>query len=552
MKITLSPLRLGISFIVCMLALVACGGGDSAPETDPQASLVGRFAISGGAGVAEIVAFHAESKSVFMTRDTTANPSSFQRVSLRTLNSVPLANATSTSNLESGVVTSVAANVNTTSFTAGGVQALAISGNLLAVAVQATPKTDSGLVAFYRLDAQGNATYLKRVMVGSLPDGVAFAPDGSKLIVANEGELDTNFGTTGIDPEGSISIIAITGGTPADTATTLDFTAFNTGGSRASELPTGVRISRAGASVAQDMEPEYVTVSADSSKAYVTLQENNAVAVVNLSNNTIERFFAMGYKDHGLAANAIAPSDRVTATVSALKTYSNLFGVYMPDGISSFTVGTTTYFITANEGDDRDDFLPSGQKETARVSTLTLDALAFPTGAVLKADTELGRLTVFTNLGKNGSGNFEKLYALGARSFSIYNASTGSQVFDSGSELEKRAYETLPSSLLTNAQVKDRLDNKGPEPESVVVGVVRGKTLAFVGLERSSAIMVYDLSNPAAPRFVQWLQNTTTLADGDISPEGLSFVPAAQSPTGNALLLVGYEVSGTIAVWEIK
>lgn len=542
-----------------LTALAACGGSDTYTETAteiaPKATLIGRYAQNVGAGVSEIVAFHAESQSAFITVDSISTPAAFQRVSMRGLASTALANPTTASNLESGAVTSVAAHVNGNGFTAGGVQALAISSNLLAIAVQATPKTDNGVVAFYRLDAQGNATYLKKVTVGSLPDGMAFSPDGSKLVVANEGELSATFGTDGIDPVGSISIIAVANGTPADVATTLDFSDFNVGASRASELPADVRIGRAGATVAQDMEPEYVTISPDNSKAYVTLQENNAVAVVNLANNRIERIFAMGYKNHGLAGNALAASDKVSATAPfALKSYANLFGIYMPDGIATFSVNGTAYFITANEGDDRDDFLPSGQKETQRVghSSMVLNGTAFPAATSLKTETELGRLTVFSTSGRNSSNEFEKLYTLGGRSFSIYNASTGAQVYDSGSELEQRTYSTLPQALLGKDQVLGRLDNKGPEPESVVVGQVKGKTYAFVALERTSAILMYDLSNPAAPKFVQWLQNTTDMANGDISPEGLSFVPAAQSPTGNALLLAGHEVSGTVSVWEIK
>lgn len=472
-------------------------------------------------------------------------------LSLRGLGSTELTNQTSASNLESGAITSVSTHVNGSGFTAGGVQTLAISGNLLAIAVQSTPKTSNGVVAFYRLDAQGNATYLKKVTVGSLPDGMAFSPDGSKLVVANEGELSATFSTDGIDPLGTISIIAIANGTPADSATTLDFSDVNEGSTRAGELPTAVRIGRAGATVAQDMEPEYVSISSDGTKANITLQENNAVAVIDLASNRIERIFAMGYKDHGLAVNAIAPSDRIAATSPfALKSYTNLFGVYMPDGIASFTVNGTPYFITANEGDDRDDFLASG--ETGRVASLSLDPVAFPNAAALQANTELGRLTVFKTMGLNSSNQYNKLYTLGGRSFSIYNATTGAQVYDSGSDIEQRAYNTLPVSLLAKDQVLGRLDNKGPEPESVVVGQVNGKLYAFVALERTSAIMMYDLSTPSAPKFVQWLQNTTDMANGDISPEGLNFVPAAQSPTGNAMLLAGYEVSGTLAVWEIK
>lgn len=543
-----------------LATLAACGGSDPAPlapaEIAPKATLVGRYAHNVGAGVSEIVAYHAESRSAFITVDNDKTPSSFQRVSLRGLGSNALVNPVTASNLESGATTSVAAHVNDSGFTAGGVQTLAISGNLLAIAVQATPKTANGVVAFYRLDAQGNATYLKKVTVGSLPDGMAFSPDGTKLVVANEGEIDGDgdfvlASDKSNDPLGTISIIAIANGMPADTAQTLDFTAFDDGGARASERPAAVRIGIVGNHFSRDVEPEYVSISPDSTKAHVTLQENNAVAVVDLASSRIERIIAMGYKDHGLAANALAPSDRVAATAPfALKPYPNLFGVYMPDGIASFTVNGTPYFITANEGDDRDDFLASG--ETARVSSLDLDPTAFPNAAALKANTELGRLTVFKTLGLNSNNQYNKLYALGGRSFSIYNASTGVQVYDSGSDLEQRAYSTLPVALLGKDQVLGRLDNKGPEPESVVVGQVNGKTYAFVALERTSAILMYDLSNPSAPTFVQWLQNTTDMVNGDISPEGLSFVPAAQSPTGNALLLAGYEVSGTLAVWEIR
>ena len=539
-----------------LATLVACGGNDANDEIPLQATLIGRYAHSVSAGMSEIVAMHTASNSVFITVDTASTPTSFQRISLRNLSSSALANPATTSNLESGATTQVAIDVNDTNFTAGGVQTLAISGNLLAIAVKAEPKFNDGVVAFYRLDNQGNATFLKKVTVGSLPDGMAFSPDGSRLVIANEGEIDgaANFvlaGDKSNDPLGTISIIAIANGTPASTAQTLDFTAFDNGGVRASELPADVRIGIAGNDFSRDAEPEYVTITADGSKAYVTLQENNAVAIVDLANARIERIVALGFKDHGLAVNALAPSDKVSATAPfALKSYSNVLGIYMPDAIASFSIGNVPYFITANEGDDRDDFLAT--PETARVSSLTLDATAFPNAATLQGELELGRLTVIRTMGLNSNNQYEKLYALGARSFSIYNATTGAQVFDSGFDLEQRAYATLPTALLSKSQVIGRLDNKGPEPESVVVGQIGSKTYAFVALERTSAILMYDVSNPAAPVFVQWLQNTTDMTNGDISPEGLEFVPAAKSPTGKPLLLAGYEVSGSLAVWEIK
>lgn len=542
---------------LAVLSACAVGTHSTYPAAPvATATLVGRYAQNVGEGFSEIVAYHAASRSVFITIDSDNTASSFRRVGLRGLTSIPLANPVAASNLEAGATTSVAADLARLGFEAGGVQTLAISGNLLAIAVQAKPKTRNGVVAFYRLDASGNATFLRSVEVGSLPDGMAFTPDGRMLVVANEGEIagDKNFilaADRSNDPLGTISLIEIRDGEPAPQAQSLDFTAFNDGGARATERPAGIRIGIAVNDFARDAEPEYVEVSADSRKAFVTLQENNAVAVVDLNSRRIERLVAMGYKDHGAAANALAPSDRVPAAAPfPLKSYPNLMGIYMPDGIASFSVKGTEYFITANEGDDRDDFLAAG--ETGRVASLKLDPVAFPNAAALQANAELGRLTVIKTMGLNSRGEHSKLYALGGRSFSIYNAQTGAQVYDSGSELEQRTYRTLPSALLAKDQVLGRLDNKGPEPESVVVGEVRGKPYAFVGLERASAVLMYDLSNPAQPVFVQWLQNTTDLAKGDISPEGLAFVPASQSPTGHALLLAGHEVSGSLTVWEVK
>jgi hypothetical protein len=551
----------GLAAIAALATLTACGGSDDpAPvvvaDPTPQATLIARYAFGVGEGFSEIVAYHAASQSAFITVDNAAVPSAFQRISLRGMAGAALAQANTASNLESGTRTSIANDVNDAGFTAGGVQALAISGDLLAIAVQAVPKTANGVVAFYRLDSQGNASYLRKVTVGSLPDGLAFSADGRKLVVANEGEIDGNedfvlAADRSNDPLGTISIVNIDNSQPADVAVTLDFTAFDDGAARAAERPAEVRIGLAGNVFSRDAEPEYVSISDDSSTAYVTLQENNAVAAVDLSSGRIDRVLALGVKDHGLAANALAPSDRVDANAPfELKTYANVLGLYMPDGIASFSINGTPYFITANEGDDRDDFLATS--ETARVSNLSLDPAAFPDATSLQANTELGRLTVISTLGRNGSGQYEKLYALGGRSFSIYNATTGVQVFDSGSQIEQRAYATVPTALLSASQVIGRLDNKGPEPESVVVGQIGTRTYAFVGLERTSAILMFDVSDPSSPQFVQWLQNTTDLADGDISPEGLAWVPASQSPTGRALLLAGHEVSGTLAVWEIQ
>lgn len=548
---------------------------------DPQMSLVGRYNSGGTINVpslvSEILSYHVNSKSLFITVDTASEPSSFKRIDLSGLGTTALSNPTTANNLQASARYNVASDVNDGSFTAGGVQSLDVTGNLLAIAVQASPKTNPGVIAFYSLTATGTPSFLKKVTVGSLPDGVAFSPDGKYLVVANEGELSASFMTDGIDPEGSISIINISSGLPADAAVQVKFTDFNVGGTRASELPSTVRIGRPGATVAQDLEPESVSITADSKTAYVTLQENNAVAELDLATGRISKIFALGFKDYG-SKYKIAASDRYAGTTSSaygnpsasatLKNYANLYGVYMPDGIATYTVNGKTYFLTANEGDDRNDFLTGTSADSARFSTIVanLDPTAFPAEVVnaIKTDQELGRLTLLTkhaggNYGDtDGDGDYDRLYVLGGRSFSIFDASTGTQVYDSGEDIERAVYNdasddpTNSLALLKADQLLGRLDNKGPEPESVVVGQVGDQVYAFVALERASAVMMYKITDPTKPKLVQYIRNTTNLLDGDISPEGMKFIPASQSPTGIALLAVGHEVSGSVAVYQIK
>jgi hypothetical protein len=93
-----------------------------------------------------------------------------------------------------------------------------------------------------------------------------------------------------------------------------------------------------------------------------------------------------------------------------------------------------------------------------------------------------------------------------------------------------------------------RSGNKGAEPEALALGTVDGKTYAFLGLERQNAIMIYDITTPSAAKFVNYIK---TGVAGDVSAEGMKFIPAADSPNGKALLLVSYEGSGSTVVYEI-
>ena len=168
--------------------------------------------------------------------------------------------------------------------------------------------------------------------------------------------------------------------------------------------------------------------------------------------------------------------------------------------------------------------------EEARVKDVTLDSTAFPNAATLQEDENLGRLNITTTLGDtDGDGDFDQLYAYGARSFSIFNSS-GELVYDSGDLIGKLTSQLVPEKFNSQGDADSfdsRSDDKGAEPEGVTVGQVGDKTYAYVGLERTGGVMVFDVSNPTAASFVQYVNN-----EDDISPEGLTFIDAEDSPNG--------------------
>lgn len=486
----------------------------------------------------------------------------------------------------------------------GAANSVSVSGNTVAVAVEAGDKQANGYVAFYQTDG----TFLGTVEVGALPDMLTFTPDGSKVLVANEGEPNGDYSA---DPEGTVSVIDISAGAATVTAaevTTIAFTDFNAGGSRASELTEDVRVSSKSASVAQDFEPEYITISSDSSTAWVALQENNALVEIDLSDNSITAVHGLGYKNHGILGNELDASDRDDSI--NIRNWP-LRGLFMPDTIDSFEFAGTTYVVTANEGDGRE-YLTEEDDETActnaggfdfddgdcfhyldeiRVKDIE-DTGAFidlanlwlyaPDVATLTQDENIGRIKVIANMGVSGcdvdtlattgqpSANctYEALYTYGTRSFSIFNGTTGEMIFDSGSDFELITAQRLGYEFnATNDENggDDRSDDKGPEPEALEIAQVDGKTYAFIGLERVGGIMVYDISVPENASFVQYINMRDFTVDveelvdggdfsavGDLGPESILFVSADDSPNGEALLIVGNEVSGTTAIFQVQ
>ena len=221
--------------------------------------------------------------------------------------------------------------------------------------------------------------------------------------------------------------------------------------------------------------------------------------------------------------------------------------MYQPDAISAYSVKEATYLVTANEGDAKD---YDGFSEETRVGKLTLDKTMFPNAAELRKPEHLGRLKTTTTMGDtDGDGDHDLIYAYGGRSFSIW-ADDGRLVFDSGNAFEHVISQRSPEVFNANGgvnKVDDRSDDKGPEPEALALGEIDGRSYAFIGMERNNAIFAYDITLPSDPHMVGYMMPAAT----QNSPEGLEFSSAKDSPTGKPMLAIAYEMTGTIAVYQI-
>jgi len=491
-----------ISCLVVTVVLNACVK-DHIPQVPVEnpASFKEVAAIDlGGAAASEISAYDPASKRLF-----TVNNESSALVDVLDLSAFPAITKLKPINVSAlgGVANSVA-----------------VSGGKLAIALEATNKQANGSVIVINTSSLQT---IKQITVGALPDMVTFSPDGKFIVTANEGEPSADYT---VDPEGSVSIINVEDNYSVKTLTFGSFAA-----SYSQLAAGGFRIYGPKASFAQDIEPEYVAVSSDSKKAYVTLQENNGIAEVDLISGTILKINPLGTKDFSLAANAIDPSDRDSKI--ALGSWP-VKSFYLPDAISSFSVGGSEYLITANEGDAREYV---AFDEQARVSTLKLDATAFPSAATLQLPANLGRLRVTNTLGDTDKdGDYDVLYGFGGRGFSIYKASNGQLAYESGKGLEQ---EVINAGIYDD----DRSDDKGVEPEGVTVGWMNNKPVAFIALERVDAIAVYDVSDPVKPAFLQIIKT------GD-APEGILFVPSDKSPNGKSLLISSNEGDGTVKFYQ--
>ncbi len=462
----------------------------------------------------------------------------------------------------------VSGPVGTGGFVGDGANSVAVSGGIVAAAVQADPVTDAGAVAFYNTDG----TLLNVVGVGALPDMLTFTPNGRYVLVANEGEPDD-----GVDPEGSVSVIDLSAGVAGATVRHANFNTFD---SRLDALRTsGVRLFPDVAvqpgdgeiSVSQDLEPEYIASDRKGNTALVTLQEANSVAVLDIKQAKVTGIVALGTKDHNAPGNGLDPSDRDGGI--KIDTWP-LRGLFLPDAIASYQVRGQTYYVTANEGDDRGDADEPGRGDVVRFkdiedvvsfgrSGLTPSAgLAAMITSGLQDDDQLGRLNISSIDGIDADGKLAKLFSYGARSFSIWD-SKGQLVWDSGDALEQLTAKLYPLNFNASNDTndfEDRSDNKGPEPEAVTIAKLWGRTYAFVGLERIGGVAVYDIGNPRAPQYVTYVNNRDFDASDeeleggmglDLGPESVVIIEQQDSPTGEPLMVVANEVSGTTSIFKI-
>lgn len=543
---------------------------------------------------AEIVSYDTCSDRLYVVN---AQDASIDVLALATNNSAP----SKVSNIDLSVAAADAG------IEIGAANSVSAKQGLVAVAIEAKIKQDPGLIALYRSD---DLSLLATYTAGALPDMVALSSDGKTILTANEGEPSSDYTN---DPEGSVTIVDISNGfTTEDSSAVVhqvSFEDFNTAGNRHAELGANVRISGpTGTSVAQDLEPEYLTLSSDQTKAYVALQENNAMAIIDINTATVDSIKGLGEKSwNAVSGNELDASNKDDGP-GEFASYEQLVGLYMPDTVASFSVDGSDYIVSANEGDGRE-YIYESTQESCDTASHTWDGKEYQVGgddenaikyanelddcisyvdeargkdivdivdanhplkAALDDNDELKRIKVVND--KNAYAAADNIVTFGARSFSIWNEQA-ELVFDSGDDIAKKVFSSDENNFNATNDNNDpsetadnRSDDKGTEPEAIEVAEINGKHYVFVGLERQGGVIVYDVTDPTAPVYQSYINNrdfteavctevddgecdndTYNLAAGDLGPESIDYF----TREGKHFIAVGNEVSGTTTVYQI-
>eukprot|EP01023_Acetabularia_acetabulum_P009375 TRINITY_DN1419_c0_g1_i1.p1 TRINITY_DN1419_c0_g1~~TRINITY_DN1419_c0_g1_i1.p1 ORF type:complete len:600 (+),score=154.64 TRINITY_DN1419_c0_g1_i1:91-1890(+) len=465
---------------------------------------------------------------------------------------------------------------------------------------------------------------LNSLSICSEPDHLVFTPDCATILVACSGKPGLDADGNYFNPEGQVAVVNTTDIASAgqEAVALADFTAFNVDADE--YVAAGVRyvyngqVSPAGAPLdtfSKDMEPEYVAVSLDGSTAYVVLQTNNALAYLDIATATITDIKSFGSKSWANLTLDASDKDGGINMVSY-----DIKSLYTPDIIDVFEHEGVEYIVTANEGDAKElSVEDNGVTEDWSEEIVGQDLADLVTdlelAMALNDSSMLGRLA-FSNVdGLPTGGNDTSLYAYGGRSVSIWEAATLNLVWDSEDIIEKvhalkyqdvfnmdpsgefcplpekyAAYGNTQSEIVTAifqeitanqtadpdyevpeefealvngpADVVDqRSDNKGPEPESVVVGMIGDMRILFVGNERTSTIFMFDITDPTDPSLIGdsfdgGIAGTfwDLFVDGSVAPmdpEGLIFVGSSEFPTNEDIVMVASAVTGALYLYRV-
>lgn len=504
-----------------------------------------------GEGSHEIATFHAGSKRIFATNGVK-----------NAIDIYDVSDVTNPKKVGSVALSSYGNDV--TSVAAGKDVVVAVVNVSDKFSATGVPTTTNGKIVVF--DTSGKVLSAPDVL-GVLPDSVTFAPNGTTALVAIEAQPvcakddpataakeDADYSKAS-DPVGGVTVVDLSN--PASPV--LRFAGFDQF-SVAEMRAKGIAVSSVVNNVSKDFEPEFVT-AVDNNYAYVTIQEANAIGKLNIGSATFESISrAFESKVSRVARDT---SDRDAG--AGLRTYANVVGASQPDAIAGFTVGAGQYFVTANEGDARE---YTCLNDDLRASSLKVDTRRFPDWKTLSGNAALGRAKVNPTIGdKDGDGDIDTIHLRGSNSMTMYR--NGIAIWDSADlldQIQTQAFgvaningsHSLSSDKSTMNYVgQDRSDDKGSEPEGVAVGMVGDRRIAILGLERMTALAIFDITDPGNPIFQEWLQMLPTKATPakDVkhwSPEGIVFVPASKSPSGKALIITSYELSGSLSIHQVE
>lgn len=417
-----------------------------------------------------------------------------------------------------------------------------------------------GRIVFFNLN---DGTVLGSLPIGYHPDMITIK--AGKIAIANEAEhawagSGVNVAAfDGVQQPGSVSVIDATA-VNSGNLSTFDFSTLTVNTVDFSGVPALISGLRDHTSFEAantkakyfHIEPEYIAFSPDNTKLFVTLQENNAVATLDLTTLTWDNVTNLGQR--AITVDASDNDDLFDVSNAAL-------GMPMPDSIASWEKDGNTYVITADEGDARVD---DGdiQRFASAVTTYGLASGFTPS----TNNNDFGRLNVLKDQCLNGpvdpASDIDKIVSMGSRGLSLWKKETdGSVSFVSHLPLETELFNRDPQRHGANNggqknTFDSRSDDKGPEPEAVAVTTLTdGTVIAVAGMERQNGIIIVDITNPASPQVIRYINDS---GNGLISPETVTIVDAANSPTGTPLAIVGYEgiidssVAGGVGVYEIN